>query len=201
VNIHGDAETHFRNVVVTRPEQYRDRWPLINRGVGTRVPPITDGVPIFIHDYFGIGRHAKVVSTAAKDLIGDGNNYREEFPLTSDESRVAEVSEVQWPKLLDPIDDLPPATMITSVREGDGKLVVCGVSHDNGQIVKTTVNGQQATFVSMRAGIVDWRIELPFPADGILKAAATDEANNEEQTGDVKVVAVSLRSGDSEPLR
>ena len=78
----------------------------------------------------------------------------------------------------------------TSIRQVDGKLVVCGVSHDNGKIVKTMVNGQQATFVSSRAGVVDWRIELPFPADGILKAAATDEANNEEQTGDVKMVAI-----------
>ena len=94
-----------------------------------------------------------------------------------------------WPKLLDPIDDLPPATLMTSVREVDGKLVVCGVSHDNGNIVKTTVNGLQATFVSIRAGVVDWRIELPFPADGILKAVATDEADNEEQTGDLKMVA------------
>ncbi len=190
VNIHGDAETHFRNVVVNRPEQYRDRWPLINRGVGTRVPPITGGVPIFIHDYFGIGRHAKVVSTAANDLIGDGNKYREELSLTSDESRVAEVPDVPWPKLLDPIDDVPPATMITSVREVDGKLVVSGVSHDNGKIVKTVVNGLPTTFVSIRAGVVDWRIELPFPADGILKAAATDEANNEEQTGDVKMIVM-----------
>ena len=27
VNINDDAETHFRNVVVNRPEQFRDRWP------------------------------------------------------------------------------------------------------------------------------------------------------------------------------
>lgn len=37
------------------------------------------------------------------------------------------------------------------------------------------------TFVSSRAGVVDWLIELPIPADGILKAAAT---------GDIKMVVV-----------
>ena len=31
-------------------------------GVGTRVAPITRDVPIYIHDYIGTGRHAKVVS-------------------------------------------------------------------------------------------------------------------------------------------
>ena len=71
----------------------------------------------------------------------------------------------------------------------------------NGKKVKTLVNGLPATFVSIRAGVEDWRIELPFPADAKLEAAATDEANNEEQTSDVKVVAGSRRSGNGESLR
>ena len=68
-----------------------------NRGVGPRVPPITTGVPIYIHDYFGAGRHAKVVSTAAKDLVNDGNDYKSMPPLTGDESLVAEVKDARWP--------------------------------------------------------------------------------------------------------
>jgi hypothetical protein len=191
VNINGGAETHFRNVVVNRPEQFTDRWPLINRGVGTRVPPITPGVPIFIHDYFGTGRHAKVVSTAAKDLIGDGNNYREEATLTSNESRVAEVSNVAWPKLLDPIDDLLPATVITSVRRDGSKLAVRGISHDNGEIVSIRVNGQSAKIVSNISGVVDWSIQLPVTANGQLTAVASDKAGNRELTGHVR----SYRSG------
>ena len=55
VNIGGHAETHLRNVTVHRPARFEDRWPLINRGVGPRVPPITKGVPIYIHDHFGPG--------------------------------------------------------------------------------------------------------------------------------------------------
>ena len=200
MNINGGAETHFRNVVVNRPKQFEDRWPLINRGVGTRVPPITPGVPIFIHDYFGSDRHAKVVSTAAKDLIGDGNAYREEATLTSNESRVAEVKNVAWPKLLDPIDDLPPATIITSVTRAGSKLVVRGISHDNGEIVSVKVNGQSAKLVSSNSGVVDWSIQLPVPRDGKLTAVSSDKAGNRELTGHVKssspagIAAGKLRS-------
>ncbi len=180
VNLSGDAATHFRNVKVNRPEQYNDRWPLINRGVGPRVAPITNGVPIYLHDYFGPGRHAKVVSTAAKDLMEDGSDYKAQPPLTGNESRVAEVGNVEWPEVLDPVDDLPPATIITSVRERDGTVEVQGVSHDNGTITKITVNGQPAKVTSSGAGVVDWQITLKTPANRKLTAAATDAAGNTE---------------------
>ncbi len=182
VNISGDAETHFRKVVVHRPAQFQDRWPLINRGVGPRVPPITDGVPIYLHDYFGAGRHAKVVSTAAKDLINDGNEYRQEPTVTGDESRLAEVKDVQWPNLLEPVDDIPPATIITSVLRKNGRLLVKGISHDNGEIVAIKVNGQTATSDAAGAGVVDWHIELDAAKTNSLKAQATDAAGNTEQT-------------------
>jgi len=180
VNIGGQAETHFRNVSVHRPEQFKDRWPLINRGVGTRVPPITKGVPIYIHDYFGPGRHAKVVSTAAKDLVEDGNDYKPLPPLTASESRVAEVKNVTWPKLLEPIDDVPPVTVMTAIRSAGPKLVVQGISHDNGRIEAVKVNGQSAKVVSRHSGVVDWTITLP--ANDRLTAFATDDAGNVEQT-------------------
>ena len=93
-NLSGSAATHIRRVSVIRPDQFKDRWPLINRGVGPRVKPMTNGVPIYLHDYFGTGRHAKVVSTAAQDLMNDGNTYRAEPPLTGNESRVTEVKQV-----------------------------------------------------------------------------------------------------------
>ena len=54
--------------------------------------------------------HAKVVSTSAKDLLEDGNKYREEETLTGDEARVAEVADVGWPRLSDRVNDFPPAT-------------------------------------------------------------------------------------------
>ena len=77
--------------------------PVFNRGGSVRVDPfVSQGVPYYIHDYYGPGRHAKIVSTKAADLVADGNKYRQEPPLTGDESVVAEVSGVDWPELLEP---------------------------------------------------------------------------------------------------
>ncbi|MEQ8785621.1 MAG: G8 domain-containing protein [Pirellulaceae bacterium] len=177
-----DAATHFRNVTVLRPEQFKDRWPLANRGVGPRVPPVTGGVPIYLHDHFGPGRHAKIVSAAAKDLLSDGEKYVSMPPLTGSEAKAAEVDDVAWPKLLDPVDDVPPATIITSLRRDGGKLHIVGVAHDNGEITKILVNGQPADVVSRAAGVVDWKIVLPSAGAGEIEAHAVDDAGNVEQT-------------------
>ena len=181
-NLSGDAETHLRNVSVNRPEQFKDRWPLINRGVGTRAAPVTTGVPIYIHDYFGSNRHAKVVSTAAKDLLNDGNEYKSLPPLTGDLAVVAEVSNVEWPELLQPVDDIPPATVILSIQLRDGKLLVSGISHDNGEIVSVTVNEQTAEFVTQQSGVLDWQVTLDAPENGLIIAKGKDAAGNVEQT-------------------
>lgn len=180
-NLSGSAATHIRRVSVIRPDQFKDRWPLINRGVGPRVKPMTNGVPIYLHDYFGTGRHAKVVSTAAQDLMNDGNTYRAEPPLTGNESRVTEVKQVAWPKLLDPVDDVPPATIITSIDQRANKLIVRGVSHDNSKITAITVNDRPAQVTSARGGVFDWMIELPANTP-MVSATAVDEAGNVEQT-------------------
>jgi hypothetical protein len=187
LNLSGKAESHFRNVVVNGPTNSagqpgpRGTRPSFNRGGSTRVNPIIDrGVPYFVHDYFGPGRHAKIVSTKSADLLKDGNEYRQLPPLTGDESVVAEVKDVAWPKLLDPVDDLPPATIVLSVRRTGDKLLVRGVSHDNGTIRSVTVNGQQAKLNAIQSGMIDWSIELPMPGDAKIFAAATDEAGNRE---------------------
>jgi hypothetical protein len=173
------AECHFRNIQLKSSEGGR---PLFNLGGSTRVDPFVDrGVPYFLHDYFGPGKHAKIVSVKAKHLIEDGNTYREQRPLTGDETRVAEVTDVKWPQLLDPVDDVPPATVITSVRGEGGKLLVRGISHDNGKIVAIKVNDLEARVVSTRSGVVDWEATLPAPA-GQLVAYATDDAGNVEKT-------------------
>lgn len=182
VNLSGDAATHFRRVRAVRPTEFADRWPLINRGVGPRVPPLTPGVPVYLHDHFAPGVHAKVVSTAATDLMNDGNTYVKSPPLTGEECRVAEVRDVVWPTLLDPVDDLPPATVITDVRSGEHGLEVRGVSHDNGPIAVVLVNDKPAEIVDAAAGVSDWRIVLPVSADGVVRALAIDEAGNREQT-------------------
>jgi hypothetical protein len=180
-NMTGDAESHFRNVKVIERKDDGKR-ALVNLGGGPRPQPTTPkGVPVYIHDYYGEGRHAKVVSTRAKDLINDGNKYVEEVGLTGDESRVADVKDIDWPKILDPIDDLPPATVITQVIPlGSGAFKVIGFTSDNGQVKAIHVND---TVVKTKTpGTVDWEITLRTTSSDTvkIKAWAEDEAGNKE---------------------
>ena len=177
-SLSGTAENHFRNVVWKNDN---GRRPVFNRGGSVRVDPfVPQGVPYYLHDYFGPGRHAKIVSTKAKDLLSDGRQYRSLPPLTGDESVVAEVGNVAWPDLLDTIDDEPPATVILSVVVDDGRTIVRGVSHDNGEIAAVEVNGKPAQFVASASGVVDWQAALASDA-GTVVAFAKDRAGNVER--------------------
>ena len=63
----------------------------------------------------------------------------------------------------EPVDDLPPATMIRSVRRDGGKIIVSGVTTDNGEIASVTVNGKPAKFMTSAPGVVDWTIAIGVP--------------------------------------
>lgn len=179
-NLSGKASSHFRNVNWTPADGLRRA--IFNRGGSVRVDPfLAQGVPYFVHDYYGSGRHAKIVSTKSLDLLRDGNTYRQEPPLTGDETVVAEVKDVKWPKLLSPVDELPPATIVTSIRRAGSTVIVTGVSHDNGDIVTVTVNGKPATIKSNKAGVADWTAETIPSADSSITAFATDAVGNVEQ--------------------
>src|SRR5262249_53621769 len=119
-NLSGRAESHFRNVRWTAED---GRGSLFNRGGQTRGDQFVEGgVPYYLHAYYGRGPHAKIETTTAKRRLADGKKSHKEPPLTGDESVVGEVRNVAWPKLLDMIDDLPPATIVTSVRRVGDKL-------------------------------------------------------------------------------
>ncbi len=120
-NPSGAAESHFRNVkLIDRHD--KDRRALVDRGGGSRVEPRTPtSVPVFLHDYYGPGRDAKVLSTHDKSFPSGSDEYREERPLTGRESRVTETRNVAFPKLLDPVDNMPPATIITSPARRHGQ--------------------------------------------------------------------------------
>ncbi len=182
----GKAESHFRNLKVTNWTGDKRR-ALVNLGGGPRPTPKTEkGVPIYLHDYFGEGKHAKVVSTKTKELRDDGNQYREEALLTGDESRVAEVSDVAFPKLLDPVDDLPPATVITFAhRLKNGGLLVRGTTSDNGVVKKVLVNGKEAK--SVTGTFAEWEIVLRSD-DTKVEAFAEDAAGNVEKRPHVVMV-------------
>jgi hypothetical protein len=180
-SVNGSAESHFRNVKVLDRKDER-RWPTFNLGGGPRLTPKGQGVPVYVHDHFGPGRDAKVVSTRAKDLLADGNEYQPKPPLTGNESVVAEVAGIEFPELLDPVDDLSPATVITQVRREGDKTIVEGVTHDNGIIETVAVNGRPAKLTRHTDGVLDWRIELSVRKGGTVEAIATDRAGNVELT-------------------
>ncbi|MBW3595922.1 MAG: G8 domain-containing protein [Planctomycetes bacterium] len=178
-NLSGDAETHFRNVAL---RDVHPRRAFIDRGGGALADPVTEkGVPVYVHDHFGPGRHAKVVSDAARDVGRDGEKYAKVESLTGEKSLAAEVSRVEFPELLDPVDDHPPATIILSARREDGRLVVSGVSHDNGEIDRVMVNGQTATITAQSAGVADWEATIATSPPDVIIAHAIDQRGNIEQ--------------------
>jgi hypothetical protein len=90
-------------------------------------------------------------------------------------------AEAQYPKPLDPVDDLPPVTVITSAISQGGTLIVRGSTADNGVVKSVTVNGQPVT--AKRENFAEWEIAIPA-AKGAMKltAASTDAAGNAEKT-------------------
>jgi hypothetical protein len=177
---------HFRNV------NHSDRAAgskreLLSVTPVLAAPPKTpqDVMPVYLHDYYGKGRHAKAVWAHSKHQVEDGIKYREESPLSGKHfdmpTLVAEVSDVEFPKLLDPVDDLPPTTVITHVRRLPGKkLHVRGATADNGTVKRVVVNGQEAK--ALAPNYTEWQIDLDQPPTGssTLTAHAEDAAGNVE---------------------
>jgi hypothetical protein len=172
---------HFRNV------KHDDRLngskrELLHVGPVLDAAPKTvrDVMPVYLHDYYGKGRHAKAVWSHSNHVAEDGLKYREESPLSGEQygmkTVVAEVSNVEFPKLLDPIDDLPPTTVITHVRTSGDKMTVRGSTADNGTVKRVVVNGREARAVA--ANFAEWESELPVAKT--VTAHAEDSAGNVE---------------------
>ena len=138
------------------------------------------GVPAYFHDYYGPGKTAKVLGVKSKEVTSDADRFREEPGLTSKLTRVTEVKGVPFPKLLDPVDDMPPATVITHVRKSGGKLVVRGTTADDGTVTEVLVNGQPAR--ALAANFAEWEaiLEPAAFASREVRAQATDAAGNVE---------------------
>lgn len=179
----GTAVTHMRNVKTVNWKDTSKAKALANLGGGPRPQPKYDkGVPIYFHDWFGPGKHAMVVSTRSGEYKADPNHFRAEPNITGNESRLAEVKGVPFPQLLDPVDDLPPTTVITHVRKlNDGTVVVRGTTADNGTVQRVLVNGKAAKALS--ANFAEWEIELAHATPGPLPltAFAEDAAGNIEK--------------------
>jgi Tfp pilus assembly protein PilN len=100
--------------------------------------------------------------------------------LTGGEVRGAKAEGVEFPKLLDPVDDLPPATVITSVKRDGDNLIVNGVSSDNTEVAKVEVSGLLATLSSVAPGVTEWEARLPAGGKSEINAHAVDRAGNVE---------------------
>lgn len=90
-------------------------------------------------------------------------------------------AEADFPRPLDPVDDLAPVTVITHAQWlSDNKLAVRGTTSDNGEVRKVLVNGQQAR--AQRSGFAEWEIVLEQPRRDVVKltAQAEDAAGNVE---------------------
>jgi hypothetical protein len=96
-------------------------------------------------------------------------------------------AEADYPKPLDPVDDLPPATVITHVtRSAGGRLRVRGTTSDNGTVMRVLVNGTEARAVT--ANFAEWEAVLAgVPGGATLTAHAEDAAGNVERRGHVVV--------------
>jgi hypothetical protein len=178
-NMTGRAESHFRGVKTINWADSNKARALVNLGGGPRPKPTTEkGVPVYLHDHYGPGRHAMIVSVKSPEYKASPDRFKSEPPLTGDESRVAEVDAIEFPTLLHPIDDRAPATVITSVVRGpDGKWLARGACSDNGTVKRVVVNGQEAK--ALAANFAEWEITL---SDGAaVSAFAEDESGNVEK--------------------
>jgi hypothetical protein len=99
-------------------------------------------------------------------------------------------AEADFPKPLQPVDDLPPVTVVTQIEERGGKYLVRGTTSDNGTVKRVLVNGKEAK--SVAANFAQWEIELSeLPDKRTVTAHAEDEAGNVERTP--HVVSVGAR--------
>jgi hypothetical protein len=181
-NPSGAGVTHLRNVRTVNWKDGSKAKALVNLGGGPRPKPKTArGVPVYLHDWFGPGRHALVVSTRSPEFKSEPDRFRPESPLTGDESRAAEVRDVEFPKLLDPVDDLPPTTVIThTTRPAPDRLVVRGTTADNGTVKRVVINGHQARALS--DNFAEWEVTL----EGLPAGAVRLQAHAEDATGNVE---------------
>jgi len=79
---------------------------------------------------------------------------------------------------IEPVDDLPPATVITQVIEDGDMLWVRGMTIDNGEVIRVLVNGEAAT--ADEPGFSEWSVKLDRKNTTEILAAAEDAVGNKE---------------------
>ena len=167
---------HFRDL---KFEGSKSGSGVLEFGGGPRTNRTANPVHYYFHGIPAAGTVLNVASMKTPDLAKDAQ-YRTIDGWTGSESRARDVRGVAFPELLAPVDDLPPATLITAIKSEGTKRIVSGVSHDNGEIATVSVNGQPAKITAQHAGVADWTISLDASANGRYVAKSTDAAGNVE---------------------
>jgi hypothetical protein len=163
---------HFRDLRIVNSSSPTGK--VVDLGGGPRNDELQYPVSYYFHEPSGTRR---VVSVKFPEALPGGRMIE---GWTGRDVRAADVTGVEFPTLVDPKDDLPPATMITSVRSEDGKVRVRGVAQDDGTIASVIVNGSEAKILAQHAGVADWELVV---APGPISAHARDAAGNEEKWG------------------
>jgi hypothetical protein len=172
-----NAEGHFRNLTLRNNRANRSQ--VVDLGGGPRNDKLQNPVAYYFHDQFGPGQVTKVLSTR----FAPAADFSEVPSFTGRDVRAAQVKDTAFPELLEPVDDLPPATLITSLRSlPDGMMEVTGVTHDNGEIKAVLVNGTSADLRASAPGVVDWTVRCKGSAQEKVSAVAVDVAGNREKT-------------------
>ncbi|MEO8495510.1 MAG: G8 domain-containing protein [Planctomycetota bacterium] len=174
-----DLFGHFRDIKTAGSSS--NLGGVVDFGGGPRTNRVENGVAYYFHDTPKTGATLRVASTKAKELLKTGN-YQSVAGWTGPDALAADVEVRDFPKLVDPIDDLPPATLITRVVSDGDKRRVYGVTHDNGEVATVEVNGHAAKITAQQAGVADWTVVLDAAADERIVATATDRAGNIELT-------------------
>jgi len=181
---HPGVEAHFRNLVFNDAKSQNN---IVNMSPGMARERLQKGVAFFFHDYPEKGKTTKVVSVDFPELMRDGQ-YQEIDGFTGSNVRARVMTDVDFPRLLDPIDDLPPATVVTDppagtvVRLKGDTLIVRGTTTDNVRTTRVVVNGTEATDVDYN--FHQWEVKLTNVTPGplTLRAFAEDAAGNVEQS-------------------
>lgn len=168
---------HFRGVSLNNSTSRENG--VVDFGGGPRTRKTENPVSYFFHDTLVPGTVLQVASIHIPAVWKEGD-YRRIDGWTGLEARAAEVKRIPFPQLLAPVDDLPPATLITRMEPDGSRRTLRGVSHDNEEIATVTVNGHPATILKQHAGVADWSVIVDASVDGRYVAKATDRAGNHE---------------------
>ena len=169
---------HFRGVSINNSKSSSNS--VVDFGGGPRTNKTEHPVSYYFHDSPAAGTVTRVGSSKIPAIKGD-NAFQSSAGWTGPEALAAVANDVAFPELLQPVDDLPPATLINQIRVVGNQRIVSGVSHDNGEVALVTVNGERARIIAQQAGIADWTITLDAPANGHWSAHAQDRDGNRER--------------------